>query len=174
MKVPGWHSSDRLRDCSCLVCALSELTPFHSDVENEGFFIFCSLLVPKQCQWKSCDVEPSIPSVPLGQPLDFGLQGAQGAAVSGLSVAPRPCAGIPSSQTFEGRFCGWPDKDDSWAFTQILPVLGEEADETLWRTLLEEPFTEGSYSHQQLNCRSFSKAAMHRRAEESSKREITP
>lgn len=74
--------------------------------------------------------------------------------------------------------------DVSCAFTQMLSLLEEEADEPLWRTFLEEPFIEegeveepfieGSCCRQQLNCRSFSKAAMHRGAGESSKRETTP
>lgn len=57
-------------------------------------------------------------------------------------------------------------------------------DEPLWRSFLEEPLTEegemegpfpeGSCSHQELKCSSFSQAAMHRRAEESSERETSP
>lgn len=35
-----------------LVCALSELTPLHSNVENQGLFIFYSGLIPKQCWGK--------------------------------------------------------------------------------------------------------------------------
>lgn len=85
-----------------LVCVLSKLTPFHSNVENKGFFVSCSLLITKQSQWNSCGMEPSSlwverdPSIPSEQLLEFGCQSCVGALNSTTSLSTYPF----TSQTF--------------------------------------------------------------------------
>lgn len=120
----------------CLVCALSELTPFHSDVENEGFFTFWSLLIPKQCKWKSCDMEPSSLWSLLshwGNLLSLGRRIPSAEAVSGLSMAPRPCPGIPSLPRHLKE--GFVDGLTSWCLLCLYPDAFTPRGGSWWATL---------------------------------------
>lgn len=123
-----------------LVCVLSGLIPFPSNVENQGFFVFCSLLITKQSQWKSCDMEPSSlwvergPSLSLRQLLELGCWGCVRALDSTTSLSLYPFASSFASDIWRKVLWMALQAEVSCAFTQILSLLEEEGDEPLWRT----------------------------------------
>lgn len=113
-----------------------------------------------------------------GSLLNLGCRIPDAEAVSGLSTAPHPCPRIPSllrplPHSGIWRKVSWMalQADASCALTRSF----HSSRRRLMSFFAElESFTEGSCSRQQLNCRCFGKAAVPRRADESSRREAIP
>lgn len=125
-----------------LVCVLSKLTPFHSNLENKSFFVSCSLLITKQSQWKS--LAWNHPASGWRETLPShrsNFLSLDAKAVLGLSTAPHPCPHIPSLLRHLPHSDIWRkvlwmalQANVSCSFTQILSLLQEEVYEPLWRT----------------------------------------